>query len=223
MTVAQVGGRLLGWSCRRCGTRATRGNLRPGLPRGQLPQDRGRGPQALVAAPMGSARGPAGGPVCSAPARWRRAVVGSAVIPAPASSPTAWPQERPGLPRQQRRGVGPGAVPRAAHIEPAGAPRRLSGLSPAAPHARQRFWASRLWPTTAANLLGPSTLFLRIRGQGTSRHGSRESRGNDQFQGIDELGQLPVLCWWSAVLADLVGSLGSVGLATDPHVAALRS
>jgi hypothetical protein len=28
---------------------------------------------------------------------------------------------------------------------------------------------------------------------------------------------------WSAVLADLVGSLGSVWLATGPHVAALRS
>jgi len=31
-------------------------------------------------------------------------------------------------------------------------------------------------------------LFLRIRSQGTSRHGSCESCANDQFQGIDELG-----------------------------------
>ena len=34
----------------------------------------------------------------------------------------------------------------------------------------------------------PSTPFLRIRSQGTSHHGSRESCANDQFQGIDELG-----------------------------------
>jgi hypothetical protein len=34
---------------------------------------------------------------------------------------------------------------------------------------------------------------LRIRSQGTSRHGSRESRGNDQFQGIDELVMCGVL------------------------------
>src|SRR5580700_11096624 len=29
MAVARVGGRLLGWSCRHCGIRATRGNLCP--------------------------------------------------------------------------------------------------------------------------------------------------------------------------------------------------
>jgi len=34
--------------------------------------------------------------------------------------------------------------------------------------------------------------FLQIRGQGTSRHGSRESCANDQFQGIDELDKLGI-------------------------------
>jgi hypothetical protein len=37
MAVARVGGRLLGWSCRHCDIRATRGNLCPGPPRGQFP------------------------------------------------------------------------------------------------------------------------------------------------------------------------------------------
>jgi hypothetical protein len=51
-----------------------------------------------AAAPTGSARGleglglPSGRPACSAPARWRRAVVGSAVIPAPASPPPLGPK-----------------------------------------------------------------------------------------------------------------------------------
>ena len=43
---------------------------------GQFPQDRGtEGPQAQVAGPTGSARGPSGGPGWSLPARWRRGVV----------------------------------------------------------------------------------------------------------------------------------------------------
>jgi hypothetical protein len=41
MAVARVGGRLLGWSCHHCSTRATWGNLRPEPRGGQLPQDRG--------------------------------------------------------------------------------------------------------------------------------------------------------------------------------------
>jgi hypothetical protein len=39
MAVARVGGRLLGWSCRHCGVRATSGNLFPDCRGGQLPQD----------------------------------------------------------------------------------------------------------------------------------------------------------------------------------------
>ena len=45
MAVARVGGRLLGRSCRHCGIRATRGNLCPGLPRGNYPSTAAEGPR----------------------------------------------------------------------------------------------------------------------------------------------------------------------------------
>src|ERR1700688_1750137 len=38
LAVARVGGRLLGWSCRHCGTRATRGNLCPDCRGGNYPR-----------------------------------------------------------------------------------------------------------------------------------------------------------------------------------------
>jgi hypothetical protein len=56
MAVARVGGRLLGWSCRHCGIRATRGQPMPHYPRTEAEGPRG----APVAAPTGSARAPSG-------------------------------------------------------------------------------------------------------------------------------------------------------------------
>ena len=92
MAVARVGGRLLGQSCRHCGIRATRGNA-PDCRGGQLPQDRGRGPQAPVAAPTGSGTSPVGrAGVVGASEMATGVVVGSAVILAPASSPPLGPK-----------------------------------------------------------------------------------------------------------------------------------
>jgi hypothetical protein len=45
MAVARLGGRLLGWSCRHCGTKATGGKVRPGSPGRAI--DR-RSPQGLA-------------------------------------------------------------------------------------------------------------------------------------------------------------------------------
>src|SRR5450755_2902094 len=82
MAVARVGGRLLGWSCRHCSTRATRGNLCPGLPPGAMntgpqqegPRRSGGRTDGLRASPV------AGGPVVGASEMATGVVVGSVMI-----------------------------------------------------------------------------------------------------------------------------------------------
>jgi hypothetical protein len=75
---------------------------------GQFPQDRGtEGPQAQVAGPTGSARGPSGGPGWSLPARWRRASCRrERVLVLSLANASAWPQAAPPTMRVlPRRGV----------------------------------------------------------------------------------------------------------------------
>jgi hypothetical protein len=84
MAVAQVGGRLLGWSCRHCGIRATRGHA-PGAP------GSGRRTDGLRTSPVGE------GPGWSVPAIYdgRRGGVGR--DPGARVAAAAWPQGEPAL------------------------------------------------------------------------------------------------------------------------------
>jgi hypothetical protein len=109
MAVARVGGRLLGWSCRHCGI-SHGATYAPDCHGGNYPRTAAEAPgsggrtDGLRTSPRREGR------VVGASEMATGVVVGSAMILAPASSPTVWPKNAQAFPGTSATVLAPGCA-----------------------------------------------------------------------------------------------------------------